>query len=105
MKGYCCGCATASARKVELRSSSEFDPRSGGPDSSAFESYREEMTVRWADVYFDDHHAERHGHFDDHHAERDVYDSGRHAPRDVPSYLGLCRRRGMARKRSAPDRS
>jgi hypothetical protein len=50
MRCYCCNAAVSLARKVKLRPWREFDPRLGGPDSAAYQVYREEMTYRWAVV-------------------------------------------------------
>jgi hypothetical protein len=47
---YCCGAEIAVGRKVKLRPWRDFDPASGGPDSAAYMTYKEEMTYRWAFV-------------------------------------------------------
>jgi hypothetical protein len=48
MRCYCCDCEIRLARKVRLRPWREYDPQRGGPRSAAYESYKEEMTYRWA---------------------------------------------------------
>lgn len=48
MKCYCCDREMTLARKVKLRPWRAHDPRSGGHDSPAYQSFREEMTFRWA---------------------------------------------------------
>lgn len=48
MNCYCCNRAIPWARKVKLRPWRNFDPRLGGPDSPAYQSFKEEMTFRWA---------------------------------------------------------
>ena len=48
MQCYCCQQAIKLARKVRLRPVRGFDPAQGGPDSAAYQSYRENMTFRWA---------------------------------------------------------
>jgi hypothetical protein len=47
MQCYCCGQEMASARKVKLRPVRAFNP-DHGPESMAYQSYREETTFRWA---------------------------------------------------------
>jgi len=48
MHCYTCGQEIQFARKVKLRPWREYDPVQGGPDSLAYQSYRENMTYRWA---------------------------------------------------------
>ena len=38
----------ALARKVKLRVWRDYDADQGGPDSAAYQAYKEEMTFRWA---------------------------------------------------------
>jgi hypothetical protein len=47
MQCYCCDQEMSLARKVKLRVLREYDPNQGGPDSAAYQAYREEMTFRW----------------------------------------------------------
>lgn len=48
MRCYCCDHETTVARKVKLRGSADYTPEQGGPQSSAYRSYVNEMTYRWA---------------------------------------------------------
>jgi hypothetical protein len=50
MRCYCCDRKIALARKVKLRPFRDFDPRQGGPNSAAYQSYLKDLTFRWAFV-------------------------------------------------------
>jgi hypothetical protein len=50
MQCFCCERELASARRVKIRRWVEFDPLTGGPQSAAYLSYKEQMTYRWAEV-------------------------------------------------------
>jgi hypothetical protein len=48
MRCYCCDKEIALARKVKLRPFRTYHPQQGAFDSTAYDSYREDMTYRWA---------------------------------------------------------
>jgi hypothetical protein len=48
MRCYCCEREIALARKVKLQPFCDYDPSQGRPDSVAYQSYRENMAIRWA---------------------------------------------------------
>ena len=48
MRCFCCNRELTSARKVKIRLWVDFDPTQGGPESPAYQAYKEAITYRWS---------------------------------------------------------